>query len=212
MMGLFSLFPSVAYAQYTTFNHDSSKYQVIRSTEDGTWGFTPGAYFYVTHKSYSGAYLSGFKVKFKESKSNVKRVSVPRIAQIPLEVSTVNRLNHQIDSIQPLLTEETIRSAERMVDITYSQYKDDFQEYGESITESLAYCLKNGGTGILEACETLQQDYDEICSAIEYIHQQGPGYEIEPTKRQIAYEDVKQRLSELETSCDKLVRYVSTLK
>lgn len=211
LVALMTLVPFLGNAQTTTFNHDKSKYQVIRSTEDGTWGFTPGLYFYITHKNYSGAYFRGFKVKFKESKSNVKRVSVPRMAQIPIEMQTVSRINHQIDTITPLVTEELIRSAERQVDITYPMFKDDFQELGESITQYLSYCTMSGKKGIAEACLSLQMDYDSLCSEIEYIHKQGPGYEIEPTKRQIAYEDARARMQKLEVACAKLARYVSTL-
>ena len=203
--------PTDAWGQKTTTNHDKNKFQQIRSMEDGTWNFDPGLYYITMHKSYSGGEWYGFaRIRWKESKSDVKRVSTSRIAQIPLEIEAVNRINHQIDSIQPLVTEETIRSAERMVDIVYPQYKDDFNDLGESISEALAYCTLNGKHGVQEMCVSLATDYDEICSEIEYIHKQGPGYEIEPTKRQLAYEDARERLQKLAVSCSKLARYVST--
>lgn len=191
--------------------HDKSKFYQIRSMEDGTWNFTPGLYYITLHKSYSGGDWTGFfNIKFKESKSNVKRVATSRIAQVPLEVVTINHLNHQIDSIEPIVKEETIRSAERMVDIVYAQYKDDFTRLGNNIIESLEYTLEKSKGNLIDACNILQRDYDSLCSEIEYIHKQGPGYEIETTKRQLAYEDIKTRLTELAKSCSKLAMVATT--
>ncbi len=194
--------------------HDEDKFRQIRSMEDGEWNFSPSYYYYYTHKNYSGGYSTGFlgvNKRFREDKSNVKRVGPSRAAQIPLEVLTMKHLDNQIDSIQPLVIEEGIRSAERMVDIIYPQYKEDFEALGASITESIKYSMEFSSVGgVAEACSKLQMEYDAICSEIEYMHQQGPGYEIEPTKRQIAYEDARVRMTELAYACSKFAMYVST--
>lgn len=194
--------------------HDEDKFRQIRSMEDGEWNFSPSYYYYYTHKNYSGGYSTGFlgiNKRFREDKSNVKRVGPSRAAQIPLEVLTMKHLDSQIDSIRPLVIEEGVRSAERMVDIIYPQYKEDFEALGASIAESITYSM--GYTsfgGVAEACNKLQMEYDAICSEIEYIHMQGPGYEMEPTKRQIAYEDARVRMTELAYACSKFAMYVST--
>lgn len=207
--------PLCGYAQ----KHDKQKYYQLRSMENGTWNFAPDWYYYVTHKSYSGAETywkwqglkSGIYVRFKETKASTKRCAVPRAAQVPIEVETINKLNHQIDSIQPILTEETIRSIERNVDVIYPLYKDDFESLGSSIKESLLYIAENDKGLLIKACEELQTEFDAICSQIEYIHQQGVGNEVETTKRQLVYQDAKERLSNLAESCFNLAYYASTL-
>lgn len=202
---------SVFIPQMEAQKHDKSKFYQIRSMEDGKWQFTPGLYYWTLHRKYSGAYWSGLNIKTKESKSNVKRVATPRAAQIPLEIKAINHLNSQIDSIQPVVNEETIRSAQRMVDIVYPQYKDSFMELGKTISESLAYCMSKSGGKMSDACEHIQMEYDVICSEIEYMRKTGIGNEVEPTKRQLTYEDARNRLTDLSKSCGKLVRYVDSL-
>lgn len=210
LLTLAALLPAWTYAGDSKI-HDKNKFQQIRSMEDGKWNFDPGLYYITMHKNYSGGEWYGFaRIRWKESKSNVKRVATSRMAQIPLEVETVNRLNHQIDSIQPIVTEETVRSSERMVDIVYPEYKEDFQELGVSITESLSYCILKGKNGVDKACESLTTDYEALCSEIEYVHKEGPGYEIEPTKRRLAYEDARDRMRQLAVACSKLRKYVDT--
>lgn len=214
MLGLMVALPLCSYAQH----HDKQKYYQIRSMENGTWDFAPDWYYYVMHKSYSGAetywkwqgFKSGLYVRFKEGKASTKRCAVPRAAQVPIEVATIDRLNNQIDSIQPIVTEETIRVLERNVDVIYPLYKDDFEELGNSIKDSLLYIVEHGKGMLNEACYELQGEYDAICSEIEYIHQQGVGNEIETTKRQLVYEDAKERLTNLANSCFKLAYYSST--
>ena len=53
--------------------------------DNGPWDFAPDWYYFFLHKKYSGAemywkwagFQSGFRVRFKEHKSNVKRI-MPR--------------------------------------------------------------------------------------------------------------------------------------
>lgn len=214
---MFLSVPSVLSAQKTTKIHDSEKFKQIRSMEDGTWDFGAGMYYWTWHNKYSGAYwkwrvgIPPWKIKYREKDSDVKRTATARAAQIPFELITMDKLNQQIDSIQPLVIEETIRSAERMVDITYGMYEDDFKDYGQKIKKVLTYCLAKGDNGIDEACMHIQMEYETICSSIEYIHEQGPGSEIEPTKRQIAYEDARNRLDDLLKSSIKLMRLADSM-
>ena len=70
-----------AYAQKVV--HDKQKEKQWRSMETGPWDFAPDWYYYFLHKKYSGAetywkwsgFKSGYRVRFKEHKSNVKTVS-----------------------------------------------------------------------------------------------------------------------------------------
>ena len=60
-----------------------------RSMETGPWDFEPDWYYYFLHKKYSGAetywkwsgFKSGWRVRFKEHKSNVKTIMPRRVAQ-----------------------------------------------------------------------------------------------------------------------------------
>lgn len=217
LMFMILSFPLAMSAQKTTKIHDSEKYKQIRSMENGTWDFGAGTWYWTWHNNYSGAYwrwrfgVPPWKIKYRETDSDTKRCGIPREAQTPLEMLAVQELNHQIDSIKPLVIEETIRSAERMIDITYNMYEDDFKDYGQKIKKILTYCLAKGDKGIDKACMSIQMEYEAICSSIEYIHEQGPGSEIEPTKRQIAYEDAKVSLDNLLKSSIKLMRLANSI-
>ena len=76
-----------AYAQKVV--HDKQKEKQWRSMETGPWDFAPDWYYYFLHKKYSGAetywkwsgFKSGYRVRFKEPKSNVKTVMPRRVAQ-----------------------------------------------------------------------------------------------------------------------------------
>ena len=76
-----------AYAQKVV--HDKQKEKQWRSMETGPWDFEPDWYYYFLHKKYSGAetywkwsgFKSGYRVRFKEHKSNVKTVMPRRVAQ-----------------------------------------------------------------------------------------------------------------------------------
>ena len=69
-----------AFAQHPTY--DDQKEKQWKSMENGPWDFAPAWYYYLLHKKYSGgeAYWqwrflkSGWRVRFKESKSSVKRI------------------------------------------------------------------------------------------------------------------------------------------
>ena len=66
---------------------DNEKKKQWQSMENGPWDFAPDWYYYFLHKGYSGAemywkwagFKSGFRVRFKESKSNIKRIMPTRV-------------------------------------------------------------------------------------------------------------------------------------
>lgn len=72
-------------AQHPTY--DDQKEKQWKSMENGPWDFSPAWYYYLLHKKYSGGETywkwgflkSGWRVRFKESKSKVKRIMPTRI-------------------------------------------------------------------------------------------------------------------------------------
>lgn len=213
VLALLLFVPFTAFS--VTFKHDGEKYSQWNSMENGGWNFRPGFYYYVMHKKYSGAKMSiGFfeiKYSFRENKSNVKRCAVPRLAQVPIEEETASSLEKEVNLISPLVTEETVRFAQRNIDPIYGLYKDDFKEYGGLITEAILYAQEQSGGKLFQACTELQSEYDVICSQIDYISQVGPTHEIEPTKRQDVYEDCRDQLIELAEAAQKLAYYAKTM-
>ena len=126
-------FVSVFFNGYAQ-KHDKEKYYQIRSMETGPWKFSPEFYYGLMHTKYSGASsywdwsLSNFGLhyKFKETKSDCRTIAPRRVIQIEDEIKTRDLVQNQIDSITPIMTEETVRALERNVDIIYPIYKEDF--------------------------------------------------------------------------------------
>lgn len=211
MMALVLVLPFLPLQAKVTKKYYKSTHYQIRSMEDGKWEFHPGEYYVVTHPNYSGGYWTwNLHIKWKESKSDTKRCGPNRLAQIPLEVATVEHLNAQIDSVSPLVVEETVREAERLVDIIYPQYSGEFKELGNEITDALIYIQLKGGERYANVCLELEGEYDALCSEIEYIHKQGPENQMEPTKRELAYDDARLRMKELAKTCSRIVYMVKT--
>lgn len=72
---------TVTVANAQSIVSDSEKQKQWKSMENGPWDFAPDWYYFFLHKKYSGAEMywkwdwfnSGFRVRFKEPKSDVKR-------------------------------------------------------------------------------------------------------------------------------------------
>lgn len=83
---LFSLLAASGIQAQVPVRDDEKKKQ-WQSMENGPWDFAPDWYYYFLHKGYSGAemywkwagFKSGFRVRFKESKSNIKRIMPTRV-------------------------------------------------------------------------------------------------------------------------------------
>ena len=77
--------PLSADAQRT--RNDKEKQRQWTSMENCPWDFAPDWYYFFLHKKYSGAEMywkwdwfnSGFRVRFKEPKSDVKRIMPVRV-------------------------------------------------------------------------------------------------------------------------------------
>ena len=71
---------TVTVANAQSIVSDSEKQKQWKSMENGPWDFAPDWYYFFLHKKYSGAEMywkwdwfnSGFRVRFKEPKSDVK--------------------------------------------------------------------------------------------------------------------------------------------
>jgi hypothetical protein len=188
-----------------SIQHDRQKEKQWRSMETGPWDFEPGWYYYLLHNGYSGAYLkwewhglkSGLRVRFKESKSDVRTVMPVRTLAEEEERLTMDKAEEERQQIEPLYREELAREADRTVDLVYADYRDDFDRMQQSISEGLLYCMQKSGGRLNSQVSQLQRQNDLICSSIAYIHKTGPGYELENAKREKAYIDYRKQMEEL---------------
>lgn len=211
------LFPCVeSSAQSMAIVNDKQKQKQLNSMENGGWDFAPDWYYYTLHQKYSGAemywtWTLGFiptpHIRFKEDKSSQKRVYVPRIGQIPAILDTKKKTQTELDSINPIWKEEMERTVDRNVDLMYAQYADDFTKMQASITECLSYSLQKSKGNLAEVVAILQEENQAVMADINYIHKTGVGYEMENTKRQIAYEEARERMRKLLKHSADLVYY-----
>lgn len=192
-----------SFAQHVT--HDSQKEKQWRSMETGPWDFAPDWYYYFLHKNYSGAYTkwewhglkSGWRVHFKESKSNVKTIMPDRIAAEETQRQKIKKVEEERAKVKEMHDEEVARSADRNVDLVYNSFKDDFNRMQSSITEGLTYCLTKSKGKMAPQVNELRRQNDIIVQGISYIHKQGVGYELENAKRQEAYIDYKAQMEQI---------------
>lgn len=200
-----------ASAQTVTYLNDKSKTYQIRSMENGKWEFHPGLYYNTMHKKYSGGYWKGLNIRWDASKSNVGQIYPQRLVQVAEEAVTAERVQHQIDSIKPIADEETLRSAERMVDLIYNQYESKFKKRFDQITEATDYAFERGNQRIVDTAIKLREERDLIQEEIDYVHEQGPTKQMEQAKRQLAYEDILKKLDELREFSYNLAYYAFTI-
>ena len=102
MIGLFAMlccFPFVGNAQRV--RHDKQKEKQWKSMENGPWDFAPDWYYYFLHRRYSGAEMywkwaglkSGWRGRFKEPKSNIKRI-------MPVRVLSEETQRQKVDKVE----------------------------------------------------------------------------------------------------------------
>lgn len=201
-----------------TLQHDKQKEKQWQSIETGPWNFEPGWYYYLMHKKYSGAYLkwewhgfkSGLRVKFKESKSNVRTIMPRRLASEEEQKKKMKKVEEEREKIEPLYKEELEREADRAVDLVYSSYKDDFNRMQDQISEGLMYCLKKSKGKLQFQVTHLQRQNDLICRNIEYIHKTGLLCGLENAKREKAYAQYRKEMEELVSRVAHLVGMAQT--
>ena len=179
---------TVTVANAQSIVSDSEKQKQWKSMENGPWDFAPDWYYFFLHKKYSGAEMywkwdwfnSGFRVRFKEPKSDVKRI-------MPVRVTAEEKL----------YKEELAREADRNVDLMYATYKDEFNRMQDCITDGLLYCMQKSDGKFRYQVDELSRQNEILCADIAYIHKTGVGYGLENAKRQKAYEEAKFRMAEL---------------
>ena len=184
---------------------DKEKEKQWKSMENGPWDFTPDWYYYFLHNKYSGAEMywkwagfnSGFRVRFKEKDSDVKRIMPTRVTAEETQRQKVKKVETERKHIEELYKEELVREADRSVDLTYASYKDEFDRMQDSITDGLLYCMKKSDGKLKYQVDELSRQNEILCSGIAYIHKTGVGYGLENAKRQQAYEEAKTKMQEL---------------
>lgn len=197
------LYSLTASAQYLTY--DDQKEKQWKSMENGPWDFSPAWYYYLLHKKYSGGETywqwrflkSGWRVRFKESKSNVKRIMPTRITTEETQRQKVKKAEEERMKIEDLYKEEVARAADRNVDLVYSSFKDDFDRMQQSITDGLLFCMQRSKGKLKYQVDELTRQNEMICQDIAYIHRTGAGYELENAKRQKAYQQYKKQMEEM---------------
>lgn len=185
--------------------HDKEKEKQWKSMENGPWEFAPGWYYYFLHQNYSGAYKkwqwrgfkSGYVVKFDENKSNVKRIMPVRVTAEETQRQKLSQVEKERGMVEELYREEVAREADRSVDLTYYSYKDEFMRMQDCIADGLVYCLEKSNGALKYQVDELKRQNEIICTNIDYIHKQGAGYGLENAKRQQAYEEAKEKMSEI---------------
>ena len=195
--------PSAGFAQRVA--NDKQKQKQWQSMENGPWDFAPDWYYYFLHKNYSGAemywkwagFKSGFRVRFKEPKSNVKRIMPVRVTAEETQRQKADKVESERKYVEELYKEELLREADRNVDLVYSAYKDEFGRMQDCITEGLLYCMNKSKGKLKYQVDELSRQNELLCSDIAYIHKTGIGYGLENAKRQQAYEDAKVKMGEL---------------
>ena len=192
-------------ANAQVIQHDEQKEKQWRSMENGPWDFAPDWYYYLFHKDYSGAetywawrgFKSGLHVRFKEEKSNVKRIMPTRIISEETQRQKEKKVEEEMALVKELHQEEVERAADRNVDLMYNMFKDDFNRMQERIAEGLLFVQQKTDGKMNYQVTELSRQNDIVCKNIEYIHRQGIGYELENAKRQKAYMEAKEEMEKL---------------
>lgn len=196
-------FPLTGNAQKVV--RDNEKKKQWQSMENGPWDFSPDWYYYFLHKRYSGAEMywewagfnSGFRVRFKEPKSNIRRIMPVRVTSEETQRQKVDKVEKERQHIEELYKEELLREADRAVDLMYDAYKDEFNRMQDRIADGLLYCMNKSDGKLKYQVDELSRLNEILCADIAYIHKTGVGYGLENAKRQQAYEEAKTKMSEL---------------
>lgn len=198
--------------------HDDQKEKQWLSMENGPWGFAPDWYYYFLHKNYSGAEMywkwaglkSGYRVRFKEEKSDVKRIMPVRVTAEETQRQKLAKAETERARVEPLYREELAREADRAVDVAYSTYKDEFSRMQDCIAEGLLYCMDKSNGGMKYQVDELSRQNEIVCANIAYIHRQGVGHGLENARRRQAYEEAKAAMSELVSRTARLAAVAAT--
>lgn len=173
--------------------------------ETGPWDFSPDWYYYWLHKSYSGAesywkwaFLnSGWRVRFKEEKSSVKRVLPVREKASAVQLLKQKEVEEERKQIKQVHDAELKQALDRNVDLVFSSYNDDFQRLNKQCLEGFNYILKESKYMLSSNVTELSKELNRINERIHYTHKTGAGYGLENAKREEAYILAKKDLEKL---------------
>ena len=205
VFSLLALLPLGASAQWAQIEHDEQKEKEWKSMENGPWDFAPDWYYYLFHKSYSGASLhwrwrgfhSGLYVEFDENDSNVKRIMPVRVTSEETQRQKMKKADEEMKLIAELHKEEVAREADRSVDLVYASFKDDFNRMQNSITEGLLFCMTKSKGKMAFQVNELSRQNEILCQNVAYLHKHGVGYGLENAKREKGYIDAKKQMEVL---------------
>ena len=197
---------------------DKEKARQWQSMENGPWDFAPDWYYFLLHKKYSGAemywkwagFQSGFRVRFKEHKSNVKRIMPTRVTAEETQRQKIKKVEEERQKMEELYQEELLREADRNVDLMFPSYKDEFNRMQDCITDGLLYCMQKSKGKLQYQVDELSRQNEILCADIAYIHKMGVGCGLENAKRQKAYEEARQKMEELVKRTANLCAVAST--
>ena len=142
--------------------------------ENGPWDFAPDWYYFFLHKKYSGAEMywkwdwfnSGFRVRFKEPKSDVKRIMPVRVTAEETQRQKIKKVESERKYIEELYKEELAREADRNVDLMYATYKDEFNRMQDCITDGLLYCMQKSDGKLRYQVDELSRQNEILCADI----------------------------------------------
>ena len=119
---------------------------------------------------------SGFRVRFKEPKSDVKRIMPVRVTAEETQRQKIKKVESERKYIEELYKEELAREADRNVDLMYATYKDEFNRMQDCITDGLLYCMQKSDGKLRYQVDELSRQNEILCADIAYIHKTGVGY------------------------------------
>ena len=120
-----------------------------------------------------------------------------RVAEDAVQRERLKAATTEYDKVNEVYKEELIREADRTVDLMYANYKDDFNKMQDQIADGLSYCMKKSKGKMARAIKEVTSKNEVLCEGISYIHKTGVGYELENSKRQKAYIEIKKEMQEL---------------
>ena len=168
---------TVTVANAQSIVSDSEKQKQWKSMENGPWDFAADWYYFFLHKKYSGAEMywkwdwfnSGFRVRFKEPKSDVKRIMPVRVTAEETQRQKIKKVESERKYIEELYKEELAREADRNVDLMYATYKDEFNRMQDCITDGLLYCMQKSDGKLRYQVDELSRQNEILCADIAYI-------------------------------------------
>ena len=149
--------------------------------------------------------MSGFKVKFDKKKSKYGQIGEVRLMENAVQKLRLKKAREEQNALDSMFRIESANALDRMVDVHYDNYKDEFNEYMTVIERNLKYAMAHSNVITRELVFKLQEKYSMVCEDIKYLHATGNKAELENVKRQAGYEKAVVELKGLVDSSAELV-------